>query len=77
MQKRKLTKFGIEVKKKLIEKQITQYELAQKVGTSRKYLTDIMYGKSLSLKSKVVKKILNELELDSSLITSNLDNEAL
>lgn len=68
MAKRKLTKFGIEIKKKLIEKQMTQSELAKNVGTNKNYLTDIMYGKHPLFKSKVAIKISNELDLDISII---------
>lgn len=40
-----LTPFGAEVKKRLIDLQMTQEELARRVGTSPKYLNMILYGK--------------------------------
>lgn len=70
MAKREITQFGIEVKKKLIEKRMTQFQLSQKIGTSNIYLTDMMYGKHPLLKSEVVKKVLEELELDKNLISN-------
>ncbi len=42
--KRKLTHFGVVVKKRLIEKGMTQVQLAEMVGTSNKYLNLILYG---------------------------------
>jgi transcriptional regulator with XRE-family HTH domain len=42
--KRKLTPFGVVVKKRLIEKGMTQVQLAEMVGTSNKYLNLILYG---------------------------------
>lgn len=44
MQKRKLTDFGEEVKKRLYELNMTQKTLAKKVGTSEAYLSMILYG---------------------------------
>ncbi len=42
--KRKLTQFGVLVKKTLVEKGMTQVQLAEEVGTSNKYLNLILYG---------------------------------
>ena len=42
--KRQLTPFGVLVKKTLVEKGMTQVKLAEKVGTSNKYLNLIIYG---------------------------------
>lgn len=42
--KRELTAFGALVKKALIDKGMTQVQLAQEVGTSNKYLNLILYG---------------------------------
>lgn len=42
--KRQLTPFGVLVKKTLIEKGMTQVQLADEVGTSNKYLNLILYG---------------------------------
>jgi len=42
--KRKLTPFGKVVKKRLIDKGMTQAELALKIGTSRMYLNLILHG---------------------------------
>lgn len=71
MTKRNLTKFGIEIKKRLIEKGMTQSQLAFRIGTSNVYLTNIMYGKLPLIRSKVAKRILEELDLNSDLILNN------
>ncbi len=42
--KRQLTPFGMLVKKALIDKGMTQIQLAAEVGTSDKYLNLILYG---------------------------------
>lgn len=42
--KRKLTPEGVRIKKKLVDKRMSQKELAEQIGCSRQYLTDIMYG---------------------------------
>jgi transcriptional regulator with XRE-family HTH domain len=45
MSEQKLTPFGIEVKKRLIEIGKTQNQLAKEIGTSKVYLSMILYGK--------------------------------
>lgn len=40
----KLTPFGVEVKKRLIDLNMTQVELALRVGTSNQYLNKILCG---------------------------------
>lgn len=37
--------FGVEVKKRLIELDMTQRELAKKIGVNENYLTDILRGR--------------------------------
>lgn len=44
MKKRQLTAFGATVKKKLIDLEMTQVQLAEAVGTSKNYLNQILYG---------------------------------
>ena len=44
MRKRRLTPFGEKVKESLIELNMTQKKLAEKVGTSNVYLSMILYG---------------------------------
>ncbi len=44
MRKRKLTPFGEEVKRKLIEVNMTQKKLAEDIQTSEVYLSMILYG---------------------------------
>ena len=41
---RKLTKFGRIIKKRLIDKGMTQVQLANEIGVSDKYLNLIIYG---------------------------------
>lgn len=62
MKKRQLTHFGITVKKRLIEKDMTQVQLAEIVGTSNKYLNLILYGDRTG--EKYIDKIVTALELD-------------
>ena len=42
--KQKLTPFGEEVKKRLIEKDMTQVELAALLGCNKQYITKILFG---------------------------------
>lgn len=42
--KRELTNYGKQVKHKLIEMNMTQVELAERVGTSKQYLGKILFG---------------------------------
>jgi len=44
MNKRKLTPFGLKVKNKLADLNMSQKELAGKLGTSDVYLSMILYG---------------------------------
>lgn len=44
MRKRELTPFGHSVKKKLVEVNLTQKKLAERIGTSEVYLSMILYG---------------------------------
>ena len=43
-QKNKLTPLGKDIKKKLADKEMSQVELAERVGTSKSYLSRIMRG---------------------------------
>ena len=43
-QKNKLTTLGKDIKKKLADKDMSQVELAERVGTSKSYLSRIMRG---------------------------------
>lgn len=40
----KLTPFGVAVKKALIDREMTQVELARQIGISKQYVSDILYG---------------------------------
>ena len=42
--KLKLTPFGLNVKKRLLDKGMTQKELARELGIQGCYLTEILYG---------------------------------
>lgn len=44
MQKRKLTGFGMKIKKRLLEMSMSQRELSEKLGVSEVYLSRIMHG---------------------------------
>lgn len=43
----KLTAFGREVKKQLIDKDMTQAELAELLGCSRQYVNNILHGRKI------------------------------
>lgn len=62
MRKRQLTPFGITVKKRLIEKGMTQVWLAEEIGTSNKYLNLILYGDRAG--KKYIDKIVSLLDID-------------
>lgn len=60
MQKRKLTPYGIKVKNRLVDMNMTQKELAKKLGTSDAYLSMILYGERAgTLYIESINKILN------------------
>jgi len=56
----KLTAFGQEVKKKLIEKDMTQVELASLVGCNKQYLHKILTGERSGKKYvEIISEILS------------------
>lgn len=59
---RKLTPFGKEVKKRLIDMDMTQVELAAMLGIKKQYITKILCGERKE--SKYVKKISEILGID-------------
>lgn len=61
---RELTLIGIEIKKRLLDRNMSQVELAKKIGTSQNYITDIIHGRYAFKKSNIMKKILEELKID-------------
>lgn len=65
MKERELTVFGAEVKKRLIDKRMSQVELAKMVGTTKQYLNLILYGERSG--EKYIGNIVKVLELDSML----------
>lgn len=60
---REITLIGIEIKKSLIDKHMTQTELAKRVGVSKNYISDIIHGRYQFIRSRALKKILDELEI--------------
>lgn len=44
MKKRRLTPFGERIKERLVDINMTQKQLAKKLGTSNAYLSMILYG---------------------------------
>ncbi|MGM0397288.1 MAG: helix-turn-helix domain-containing protein [Bacillota bacterium] len=56
IRKRTLTPFGYKVKKRLVEINLTQKKLAERIGTSEVYLSMILYdersGKNISQTSR-------------------------
>jgi len=63
---RKLTNFGMEVKKRLIEIDMTQVQLAEELGTSKVYLNLILYGERSG--RKYVDNIINILGIDPEVL---------
>lgn len=61
---REITPLGIEIKKKLLDKHMSQLELAKKIGTSQNYITDIIHGRYPFIKSHILEKILDMLEIE-------------
>lgn len=52
---------GIKIKKRLVEKSMTQRELAEKIKMKEQYLTDILSGRRSG--NKYINKIYKELNL--------------
>jgi transcriptional regulator with XRE-family HTH domain len=64
MKKRKLTPFGLKVKNRLADLNMTQKELANKIGTSDVYLSMILYGERSG--NMYIEDIKKNLKLDDS-----------
>jgi transcriptional regulator with XRE-family HTH domain len=62
MRKRQLTPFGMTVKKRLIEKGMTQIRLAEEIGTSKNYVNLILYGERTG--KKYIHKIAAVLDIN-------------
>lgn len=61
---RKITPLGIEIKKRLLDKHMTQVELAKKVGVTKVYITEIIHGTYDLKRSPTLEKILEELKIE-------------
>ncbi|MBZ4644932.1 MAG: hypothetical protein PWR27_822 [Petroclostridium sp.] len=70
MKKRKLTPFGKLVNNRLIELNMTQKKLAEKVGTSEAYLSMILRGKRSG--EKYLDNIIKVLNIDKEEIENNM-----
>jgi transcriptional regulator with XRE-family HTH domain len=70
MRKRKLTPFGKLVNNRLIELNMTQKKLAEKVGTSEAYLSMILRGKRSG--EKYLDNIIKVLNIDKEEIENNM-----
>ena len=66
MKRRKLTPLGAEIKKSLVDRQMTQRELAEKIGVSPKYINLIIYGERSG--KKYIPEIVSLLGLDSNIV---------
>lgn len=58
----KLTPFGIKVKKRLLEKDMTISELAEQIGVKQSYLSQVLYGDKKGY--KYMDKICSILEIE-------------
>ena len=56
--------FGLEIRKRLLEIDMTQKELAHLVGTSEAYIWHITHGRRRG--NKYIDKIMSVLEMDKS-----------
>lgn len=61
-QKNRLTPLGKEIRKKLTDRDMSQIELAEKLGTSKGYLSRIMHGDRSG--DKYLDIICNILDID-------------
>lgn len=52
----------INIKKKLEESGMTKYELAKRIGVTYQTISNIYFGKSLSIKLEILDAICRELE---------------
>ncbi|MCC5911349.1 MAG: helix-turn-helix transcriptional regulator [Clostridiaceae bacterium] len=69
MKTNKLSTFAVKVKTKLVELNMTQRELANRIGVNENYLTDILRGRRSGQKYKdAIKKCLgiDEDEMEKS-----------
>lgn len=66
----KSTKLGKSIKKRLIEKDMTQRQLAERVGVSNVYLNQIISGQRSG--KKYLEDILRELDLDISKVLKEI-----
>ncbi len=64
----RLTKFGLEVKKALLEKQMTQKQFCLKYGIPENRFSEILYGGRPGTKYKA--KIAKVLNIDSEYLAS-------
>ncbi|MCT4542221.1 MAG: helix-turn-helix transcriptional regulator [Vallitalea sp.] len=63
--KRNYSSFGIWVKIKLMEQDMEQRELAEKLGVSESYLSDILTGRTKGLKyTDTIISILSKKEIE-------------
>lgn len=65
MKRRNLTPLGVAVKKALIEKGMTQVELADRVGANPNYIDLILHGQRSG--KKYITRIANILDLEDIL----------
>lgn len=59
---KKCTPFGIQVKIALIERNMSNHELAEQLGCSNSTISDVMFGRNHSRKTKM--RIAEALEID-------------
>lgn len=61
--KKNLTEFGITIRKKLLEKNMTLTELSEKLGVKQEYLSSVLHGKRAG--KKYIDKINKVLQLEN------------
>lgn len=61
---RKLTPFGRQVKKRLVDMEITQVELAEMLGTNKQYINKILCGERSG--KKYISEISKILKIESA-----------
>ncbi|MCY7558251.1 MULTISPECIES: helix-turn-helix domain-containing protein [Paenibacillus] len=70
MEKRKLTPLGVIIRKRLLDKGMTQLQLAQEVGTTKVYLNYILHGERPG--KKYLPRILAVLDIDPEIVRQHI-----
>lgn len=70
MKKRKLTPLGVIIRKRLLDKEMTQLQLAKEIGTTKVYLNYILHGERRG--KKYLPRIFAALEIDPEMVRQHI-----